>query len=415
MTVQLEVLPEYKTHKIVVGTSLRKPLPVLQAYLASLDWQEKPEHVEFLYAFVNDGLAEDAKAFVDKWLQERNGTWIRGIPAGMPDFADVSVDSHQWSGSAMHRVGQNKNRILKHALQNGAEGAWLADADLIMDRTTFGSLWALEAPIATAVYWTHWTRRGTETRKIHAAPQVWLRHPYGLEGRGFDEATFRQRLLDRQLVKVPGYGACTLIRRQALEADANFDYLPDVPLVGLMAGEDRHFCLRAERLHIPALADPWPDIFHIYHLPEDAEQIPTMAGRLARFPLLRPHLGCLVSLRLQPLEPVPHSSGWTMLAPQYIRGRLGALVLMPELEEAVYGMNRCTELTIPVHFPTSHPVAYYRGKRRLIRVKLVDCKFMGFPPVVENELLIGASGKHWLDTTTLDERLENGIREMAYA
>src|SRR3990167_1981669 len=413
MPVQLAVLPDAVTRRVTVGTSLRKPLPVLQAWLASLASQEWPERVEPDYVFVNDGLAPDAKGFVDAWLKAHGGTLLRGLPAGVADSTDANVDSHQWSGSAMHRVGANKNKIIAHAQKTQADALWLCDADLILDRTTLWSLWHSERPIVTAVYWTYWTKRGYETREIHCAPQVWLRHPYGLEGRGMDEAEFRAKLINRELVKVPGYGACTLIGKHALQAGMSFDYLPDVPLVGLMAGEDRHFCLRAERMHIEAWADPWPDIFHLYHLPEDAQQIPAMALRLGAAHPDRAGLGDLVSLKLQPLEPVPHQTGWTMIQPQHVRGRLGTLALVPEMEEAVYGLARGKDVTVPVHFPAPAPIPYYPHKRRLLRVTLLDVKPYSFSPHVDNELFVGPRSGKWESTTNLTERQLAGIKEVA--
>src|SRR3990167_475312 len=94
MPVQLAVLPDAVTRRVTVGTSLRKPLPVLQAWLASLASQEWPERVEPDYVFVNDGLAPDAKGFVDAWLKAHGGTLLRGLPAGVADFTDANVDSH---------------------------------------------------------------------------------------------------------------------------------------------------------------------------------------------------------------------------------------------------------------------------------------------------------------------------------
>jgi hypothetical protein len=414
MPVQLALLSSAQTTRVLVGTSLRKPLPILQAYLQSLAWQELPPRVELSFAFVNDGLGQAEADFVKGWLGERGGTLLRGAPSAVADFADVGADSHQWSASAMARVAFNKNKLIKAALEGGYAALWLADSDLVMDRTTFASLWQSERPIVTAVYWTRWSRRGTETRKVHAAPQVWLRHPYELAGRGMDEAEFRRRLLARELLKVPGYGACTLIHERALRAGCSFDYLPDIPPVGLMAGEDRHFCLRAERMHIDAWADCWPDIFHCYHLPEHVEQLPAMLERLGAAHPAQAGLGDLVSLRLQPLEPVPHTPGnWTMVQPQSVRGRLGTLPLVPELEEAVFGLKRGEEVVVPVHFDIGYSIPYYRGRRRLIRAALLDCKSLQYPPIVEDELFVGPRSGRAIRTVDYSEQQLAGMKEVA--
>src|SRR5688572_11821337 len=52
--VTLLPIPEHRKKRIVVGTTVRKPLPILQAYLASLDWQERDKQTVFEYCFVPD-------------------------------------------------------------------------------------------------------------------------------------------------------------------------------------------------------------------------------------------------------------------------------------------------------------------------------------------------------------------------
>lgn len=415
MPPELTPTPDVKETLIVVGTSVRKSLAVLQPFLQSLAQQELPPRTRLLPVFVPDWPQKDeAEDFLRAWVTERGGECLRGVPTQAGDFADTpNFDSHQWGLTAMRRVGANKNKIIRRALELKADALWFADADLILDTTTFASLWATEKPIATAVYWTHWTKRGFETRQIHAAPQVWLTHPYNLSGRGMDEAEFRQKLINRELTQVWGYGACTVIRRAVLEAGINFDPVPDIPQQGLMAGEDRQWCVRAERAHVPAFADPWPDIFHVYHADEHIPQIPEMQKRLSQKHPTKATLGDLVSLKLEALEPVPTPQGIRGVDRQHIRGRLGTIALMPELEEAVYSLERGQTRIVPVHFPVHHPQPYFRGRRRLIRLTLVDVKPLQYPPVLDAELYVGPRSGRWVDQTTLNDAQHIGIREVA--
>lgn len=98
---------------------------------------------------------------------------------------------------------------------------------------------------------------------------------------------------------------------------------------------------------------------------------------------------------------------------QHVRGRLGQIALMPELEEAVYSLSRGETKIVPVHFPIHHALPYFRGRRRLIRMTLVDVKSFGFPPVLENELYVGPNSGRWVDHTTLNDAQHLGIREVA--
>lgn len=414
---QLATLPEARPTTIVVGTSVRKPAAVLRHYLASLAWQRLPENVQLVPVFVDDTTDPEATRVLRNWVEARGGGDIlQSLPAPVADFSDVHPDTHQWSASAMNRVGANKDMILRRARELDADYVWFCDADLICDPMTVASLLACGASIATAVYWTRWSARGTETRQVHAAPQVWLKHPYTLEGAGMTEAEFRERLATRKLTKVLGYGACTLLNRRAIEAGVSFAHVPGVPTEGLMGGEDRHFCIRAQMLHLDAVADPWPDIFHIYHLPADLAKAPEYAARLNRRAERPVALGDLVNLTLQPIEPIPWSGGgYTAVPPQHIRGRLGALKLMPELEEAIYGLGIGETRIVPVHFPMHYEASMYRGKRRLIRVTLNDAKPHGWAPVLEDEILAGARGGAAIRSVDYTTRQLDGMREVANA
>jgi hypothetical protein len=413
---QLALLADKRPIVVVVGTSVRKPAAVLRHYLASLAWQELPPNVVLVPVFVADNADPEADALLREWTTARDGKVLRGVPAPVADFSDEHPETHQWSATAMERVGVNKDRIIARARELRADYVWFCDADLICDTTTLASMLAVGAPIVTAVYWTYWSAQGTETRKVHAAPQVWLRHPYELSGFGWTEHDFRARLAQRQLTQVPGYGACTLLSQRALDAGVAFARVPNVPVTGLMAGEDRHFCLRAQALHLDAWADPWPDIYHIYHLPTDLRHAPAYVARLSATHPERASLGDLVSATIQPIEPVPWANGgWTAVPPQRVRGRLGQLALVPELEEAFYGLKRGATVTVPVHFPAHYAVPYYQGKRRLLRITLHDAKPNGWAPVLENEMLVGARSGNALRTTDYNARQLDGMREITEA
>ena len=416
---QLATLPEHYEPLICVGTTVRKCLPVLRAYLDSLAWQEIPKRCKVHYVFVADfaGKHPDAEAYLREWVKERDGELVRGAPSNATDVEDSHPVTHQWTGTAMQRAGENKNRILRRALELKADATFLADADLVLDRTTLATLWAPEKPIVAATFWTYWHRIGKETLQLHAAPQVWLRHPYQLDGRGMEEWEFRSKLVNRELVRVWGQGACTLIRTPVTLAGVSFERIPEPQFqVGMMAGEDRSYCTRAERLHIDMYGDGWPDIFHAYHLPADIERLPQMVSRLGTPHPVKAVFGDLVSLKLTAMEPFPQPNNqWYHCPPQFLRGRLGALSLLPELEEAVLNLERTQEQIVPVHTPHHYPLPYMRGKRRLINVQLVDCKPYRHAPVVEDELIIGVKSQRYMDATTLSQKQLGGMEALSLA
>lgn len=420
--VDLGVVPHEQQHLVVIGTTVRKPANIVQAWLQSLAWQVAPKQVQRIYVFVNDGSPPETVELLNAFVQEHGGMVLQGEPAPAQDFADQGV-THYWTNTAMARVGRNKDQILAVARQNRAEAVWFCDADLIMEPMTLSSLWSVPEQIVCGVYWTRWEKVPDDHPLVHAGPQVWQGHPYQLAGNGMEEWEFRRRLMNREIVHVYGQGACTLIRREALMKGVSFAPWPGNTGPGLMQGEDRHFCLRAESLHIRMVADAWPDIFHIYHRPEDENLIPEMLRRLedpwgfARPKEVQdnPQIGDLVSLELHAMEPVQTNQGFQAAPSQHVRGRLGGViggkVLHPELEAAVLEMQRGEQRIVPVHFDLSYPFPPFRGQRRLIRVKLIDHKPFGFPPVVEEEVLRNPHGS-WIDTTTCPPDLIEQMREV---
>jgi len=410
MTVVLRPLPSVEQHKILIGTTVRKPPDILGAYLESLAWQVLPKNVTVSYCFVDDNTDPRSSLLLKTFVEKRGGT-ILSPETTSGGYDDQHPVTHQWTQEAMGRVGHLKNRIIQYALEHAYDAIWFCDADLICDKTTLKSLWSLDKPIVCAVYWTHWHNPATQQGVLHAAPQVWLQHPYQLEGRGYEPAEFREKLVNRQAIEVWGQGACTLVKREVLEKGVSFAYVEGVPTIGMMGGEDRHFCIRAESLHVPMTADAWPDIAHLYH-PQDRAKIPALLTRLGSDRPSQVNLGDWVSLKLEALEPLPTGPGQAMhLPPQHIRGVLGHLHMLPELEEQVCHMTIGQTVTIGVHFPIHHPANWLRGQRRLVRVTLVDSKPFGFAPVVEQEMLKGRVS--FADQTTLSPQQHLALVEEA--
>lgn len=397
----LRVLPSAKPLKILVGSVVRKRAEVLRAFLESLLWQEKPQGrpLELSYAFVSDYPQEDVgEQLLKEFVKRAGGTVL--VPKTRPpadDFSDASDVTHQWTKSAMARVGEHKNRLLQLTLEGGYDALWLLDSDLILDRTVLASLLACQRAVVSAVYWTRWHN----DPKIHAGPQVWLRPPYVLDlGPHYPEHEFRKQLAeDRDLVRVAGLGACTLIQRSVIEKGVGFSRPPAFPTGGLWDGEDRYFCEWARRLHVDLWADAWPDIFHVYH-PSDAARIAEESGRLGAEHPKFPNIGHLVSLRLTNLE--------DRVGPEFVRCRLGSGKLLPELEAAVLQMQRGDTKIVRLHFPSSYPTVptnhgpfSLAGQNRLVECALLDCKPFALAPVIEEEFYASNEGSVVKDATQL--------------
>lgn len=411
-TVTIAPIPPVAVPRILVGSVIRKPPEVLRALFKTLAWQRFRRPVDLSYYFITDFAPSDTYAAasikeLSLFSTSVKSATFRQAGNNGGDFSEVGP-SHQWSPQAWHRVGALKNEIIQKALTENFDALWLIDADVLCDPTTLQSLLDTESPVVAGVYWTQWMRQSPEAAQvIHAAPQVWMRHPYKLDGNGYTEAEFREALIERSLIRVGGLGACTLFHRNALAKGVNFVPVPDgLPPGPMSDGEDRHLCERARRLHLPLFADAWPDIYHAYHAAEYGS-IDEWLARLNRAKLERPSVGDLVSFKLEMNEPIPRPDNpqlWQYVGPQYGRGRLGTLGLLPELEEALASMAVGDKRVLHVHFPAHYEYPTLRGQSRVVTVSLFDAKPFGLPPVVDRELLRGERSGAVKDATTMTER-----------
>ena len=407
-------IPPLQRPKILVASVVRKPPEVLRAFFKSLLWQTAKEPGwDISYSFINNFAAGDAyaNASMAEYGAFGVGTKITVSTAPAPDadYHETTGQTRGWTPQAWHRVGALKNTLIQQALDGHYDFLWLVDADVLCDPWTLQSMLDCNVPVVSAVYWTRWTKpiKG-DARIQHAGPQVWLRHPYELSGRGWTEADFRAALINRQRLRVWGLGACTLLARPALEKGLSFSKFTDLPPGAMSDGEDRHFCMRAEQLHIPLFADAWPDIWHAYH-PTDYPEIDTRMAELESRKALRfaaPKLGWSVSATIENLE-IPG------LPPHYVRGRLGQLKLLPELEERLYQLHPDEAATLKCHFPASWPHDGVRGRDFVMRVKLLDCKPFRLPPTIDEEVSVGARSGAILDHTNYTSDQLESIHEPA--
>ena len=407
--VTLAPIPPAKVAKILIGVVIRKSAQIVQAFLDMTAAQKLRRPTELSWYLITDFGPTDAFAgetmqLLDDFAAKTPRVYLRHNVNAGDDFTDIGP-THQWSTQAWHRVGALKNDIFQACLGGQYDGLWLLDADVLCDPYTLQSLADCELPVVAGVYWTLWQKpKPGSTEVIHAGPQVWLRHPYVLSGHGYSEPEFRKALVDRQLLRVWGLGACTLFHRSALEKGVHFTPVPEgLPPGPMSDGEDRHLCERARRLHLPLFADAWPDIWHCYH----ADEIGAIAQWRARLSAEHPQVpgfGDSVSVRLDLLESIPHPQNpgiIQQLGPQFWRGRLGTGALLPELEEAVAGLQSGDRQIVTLHYPGHYEYQTLASQQRLVAVTLLDTKPYRVPPVVEQELFVGNHTGAWLDSTTL--------------
>jgi hypothetical protein len=328
-------------------------------------WQETQAEVDYLY--INDldpddeHYQESSAILFDKFREEIK---VENTPIERPPGAEYfsGEDTTHWQEATFGYLAQLRNRLIQATLEGGYDYLFMVDTDLLLDPRTLQSLIECRQPIVSGVFWTQWMSNAP------FQPQVWLHHPYGLQGRGYEEHEFIKKLSDRQLTQVWGLGACTLFSREVLEAGLNYDPLPDLPSGGMWQGEDRHFSVKAERAHIPMHADAWPDIYHVYR-PSDDENIEQAMNQLREPKQVRAKVGDMVSMRLSPLQE-PNLGEYSM----HLRGRVGQIECVPELEVTMLDMKVGDDRLMQISFPYWYPIDVYRNQKRTVRVEMLDIR-----------------------------------------
>lgn len=354
----------------------------MQAYVKSLAALRVPQDAELAFGFINDGDWEQTDI-----LSKLPGVFILlGEPRPQDALYGVSAETHLWNVSTFEHLARQKQRLLNHAIAAGYTHVFLVDSDLLLEPTTLVSLWETKCDIANAVFWTAWQNGG------QPQPQCWLSHPYGLRGLGLEEHEFFQQLADRQAIRVAGGGACVLVATAALQRGVVYHpRMPGLPMDSMWQGEDRTFAIHAQRLHERQLADGWPDVFHAYHPEQRTPEALAEAWQVLAAPRqLFAKYGDMVSLTLEPLEdPGLQESLAGKPELRCVRGRLGGLKLAPEIEAAVVEMQAGEQRIIEIHFPAWSNVGHYRGRKKLVQVKLVDIRPYGMPPVLADVAFAG--------------------------
>jgi hypothetical protein len=361
--------------KILAGAAVRQDPEVLAAHIETMKWQTADAQVDLCYVIDQDPDEPGYSEVVDLLTSDPDIQTILTDVASRPAGAEYvrGEDTHSWTIPTFEHLARLKQLLLDKAVADGYDAVWLVDTDLLCDPGTLSSLISVDAPVVSAVFWTRWSPGGPPQ------PQVWLRHPYELSNARYSEHKFLSLLHRRNIVRVLGLGACTLIKTEVLDRLKYWPFLPGLPTHGMWQGEDRHFSLRANRQHIPLIADAWPDIYHIYR-PSDKANIP------AALSLLRGHgkrvatIGDFVSFQLENLSD-PRFADHAL----NIRGRLGQLDLLPEIEQDLLDLEPSQSILSTITFPPHYPLESYQNTTHTFRITLLAVKpyipHIGLPTV----------------------------------
>jgi hypothetical protein len=224
---------------VVSFTPVRVDPETLAAHMEGMGWQG----IESWFYDDNTD-PESSRLLAGRTVLPR----LEGLPSGLGYLR--GADTHVWSAASVARVAAIKNDAIRRFLASDCDYLLLVDADLVLRPGTVAHMVDADLPILCQVFWTRWKADGSEQ-----SPNCWDYHPTGY----FDRRSF-DRLHEPGHYQVGGLGACTLVRRDVLEAGVSF-----APVVGVdYFGEDRHFCVRAAARDIPLTVCTHLAPYHVY-------------------------------------------------------------------------------------------------------------------------------------------------------
>ena len=345
--------------KLLISSITRHPREILEAHLKTILWQDLPDNIEVEYFYLVD---PDAPPETEEVLEEYGIPYDIAGPKPEGALYAVNETTHQWQIPTFHWLAREKQNLFEVARQQ-ADKLILVDSDLMLEATAVKSLLSCMKPVVSGVFWTNWM---PDTQPL---PQTWLQHPYGMSGKGLEQHEYLQQLEEGQLLNVDGLGAFTLFDTSIMDKVGYWPLVSGLPQEGMWQGEDRHFCVKCNRMHIKLWADGWPLIFHVYR-PSDVQHIPQALARLQPREPAKPKLGDHISAIIEPLE----EPNLPPTFRKHLRGRLGTIKLLPELEQAFTELKPGDQKVMPVYFPHYWPVPEYRGQPRVMRVQLIDTR-----------------------------------------
>ena len=365
--------------RILLASVTNASPEILERHLDSVSRLRLPKGCSLDFAYVMDpALHEDSRRLLDDVSERFNLLVAEGDPKPEGAEYEVNESTHHWTKPTFGWLGAQKEHLLEMAKEDLYDAIFFVDSDLVLDGGTLSSLITSKRDIVSAVFWTKWTPESPPL------PQVWMTHPYEFQGKGVEAHEFLRSLTQRELIRVGGLGACTLMHREVFD---KISWLPieGLPEGGMWQGEDRHFCVRAARNHVMLWADSWPDILHLYREEDLEKQLPYSEPPLQDEE--RPYFGDFVSLILEPTEEKDFAG-----RQRHLRGRLGALRLLPSIEDAILEMRPGDDRLVRVRFPMwwdmprgfmGVPLESYAGETKSVLVRLLDAKPFGLAPTLD--------------------------------
>lgn len=251
-----------KSSRVLVASPVRQSPFILKECLYNLA-RIDCTGIELDYLFVNDNVDELSFKLLNAFGIEGSKTIIWDSDGS--DNYVCDEDTHHWDNKLFTKVADFKNRMIKYMIDEKYDFIFFIDSDILIRPETVKHLINQDKEIISEVFWTKWKNNTV------ALPQVWL----------YDQTTmhdidkfsdqkegvleFLRKISKPGVYEVGGLGACTLIKRSALEKGIDFSPIYNIRY---LRGEDRYFCVRAAVHGVQLYVDTHYPAYHIYRLSE---------------------------------------------------------------------------------------------------------------------------------------------------
>lgn len=251
--------------RILIGSPIKQEPEILIEFLDGLEEAAKGGN-EISYFFVDDNVDEKSIKMLEDFSQTHDALITKG--SDLFDASNYEQDEknyhHAWKSVNFLKVTEYKNAIIQHCIDEKYDYLFLIDSDIVIDKRTIPQLLSDNVEIVSNVFWNQWQKNGMLTPQCFWIPDIYLQEKGFFEYMTFEEAhKIRMETINQMkipgLYVVDGLGACTMIKRSALEKGVSFKEIYNLKIIG----EDRPFCIRAGVLDIKLYMDTHYPAYHI--------------------------------------------------------------------------------------------------------------------------------------------------------
>lgn len=222
--------------RVLIAAPLRQDPRIFRAHQASLDALDIPPGVTVDRLWVVNDCPEV--------IPDIRGTYTV-VDTG--DEYEKTDETHIWTTENLKKMPWLRNLTISYALERGYDYLFSIDTDLIVQPATLKWLLDADKDIVSEIFWTIVDAEGG------AWCNAWM---YDQDG------GMTADWLEPGLYRVGMTGACTLIKRSALERGVSYSPLHCIRKA--LWGEDRWFSIRADVLGCEMWVDTHCPAEHLY-------------------------------------------------------------------------------------------------------------------------------------------------------